>query len=124
MLVVPIPKINTPDLNKVRLIMLLPLPSKILEKLIFKEPRNVFEGARGPEQHVSQRRASTITALLKVVDSDSRTFDDSNLPVWLFSTLRPSSQFRLHRPPSDNFLTRVFQKDLRKKKPKLLGKFE
>ncbi len=79
-LIVPIPKTQPPDVNKLRYITLLPLPSKICESLILDSLRSRFELAFGPQQHGFRKAASTTTALLQVFDSAARNYDDSETP--------------------------------------------
>ena len=78
-MIVPIPKSSPPDVKKLRYIILfLPVPSKILESLIFKKLRKQFEMAIWPDEHEFRRNASTTTALLKIVHTATKIYDDSS----------------------------------------------
>ena len=76
--VVPIPKANPPELDKLRFITLLPVPSKIFETLVLNSLRSKFESAYGPEQHGFRRNGSSTAALLKIMDSAAKVYDDSS----------------------------------------------
>ena len=73
---VAIPKTNPPAPDKLRFLALLPLPSKILEKLVAVQLRHEFIHASGKEQHGFRPRASTTTALLKICDVAAHLYDD------------------------------------------------
>lgn len=77
--IVPVPKTNPPDISKLRYITLLPLPAKLLERLVLQNLRDSFTRAYGPEQHGFRLGASTTTALLTVVDAAARSYDDKSL---------------------------------------------
>lgn len=79
-LVVPIPKTCPPNIDKIRYVTLLPLPSKLLESLILDNLRLRFEEAYGQEQHGFRKNSSTTTALLSLIDSSTRLYDDSKVP--------------------------------------------
>ena len=78
-LIVPVPKTNPPDVTKLRFITLLPLPAKLLERLVLQGLNNKFIQAFGSEQHGFRLGASTTTALLTVVNAAARMYDDKNL---------------------------------------------
>lgn len=73
---VPVPKTSPPDILKLRPITLLPVPSKILERLVMKAMWNYFENSYGPSQHGFRSRASTTTALLHITDQMQQYSDD------------------------------------------------
>ena len=79
-LIVPIPKTNPPDIKKLRYITLLPLPSKLLERIVFNNLKNLFYKAYGPEQHGFRQDASTTSALLQLINSALKLYDDSSNP--------------------------------------------
>lgn len=85
-IIVPIPKTNPPDLKKLRFVTLLPLPSKILERIIFDNLRDHFYKSYGPEQHGFRQDASTASALLHLLDSALQVYDNcSNAGVAILS---------------------------------------
>lgn len=92
-IVIPIPKTQPPVLHKLRTITLLPSPSKIFEKLLLKKMRNQIEPLFGGCQHAFRRAASTTTALLKLTDTATRHFDDSNLNGFVTLSLDFSKAF-------------------------------
>ena len=73
---VPIPKTNPPQVNKVRLITLLPSPSKILERLVLDSVRTQLESLFGDRQHAFRKRCSTTTALLQITDKATQLYDN------------------------------------------------
>ena len=72
---VPIPKTNPPQENKVRLITLLPVPSKILERLVLDSVRAQLEPLFGDRQHAFRKGCSTSTALLQITDKATQVYD-------------------------------------------------
>ena len=83
---VAIPKTNPPRTDKLRFLTLLPVPSKIFEKLVLTELRGVFDRAYGNDQHGFRPRASTTTALLRIADVATRFHDDkANFGVAILS---------------------------------------
>ena len=74
--VVPIPKTNPPQANKVRLITLLPTPSKILERLVLDSVRKQLEPLFGRRQHAFRKNCSTSTALLQITDRATQIYDE------------------------------------------------
>ena len=77
--IVAIPKTNQPDPTKMRYLSLLPVPSKIFEKLVLSTLRREFEKAYGNEQHAFRRNSSTTTALLRITDAAAKIFDDVSM---------------------------------------------
>jgi hypothetical protein len=73
---VAIPKSNPPALDKMRFITLLPVPAKILERVVYDQLRNHFEHSFGREQHGFRQNASTVTALLEIINAAAETYDD------------------------------------------------
>lgn len=76
---VPIPKTNPPSKEKLRFITLLPLPLKLLERIVLKSTWPFFQKAYGPEQHGFRRGSSTTTAILQLIDSASRCMNEPSL---------------------------------------------
>lgn len=74
-LIVPVPKTSPPNINKLRFISLLPVPSKILEKLILGKLKGKFESEYGQLQHGFRSKHSTTTALIDLVDQVTRILD-------------------------------------------------
>ena len=74
----PIPKVTPPQIDKLRYVTLLPVPSKILETLVRNSMRDKFESAYGPEQHGFRRNGSSTTALLKISNAATKFYDDSS----------------------------------------------
>ena len=70
--VVPVPKTRPPVINKLRMITLLPTPSKILEKIILKKMSPTIDPLFGPSQHAYRKELSTLTALLQTFDKLTR----------------------------------------------------
>ncbi len=77
-IIVPIPKVTPPQIDKLRYVTLLPVPSKILETLVRNSMRDKFESAYGPEQHGFRRNGSSTTALLKISNAAAKFYDDSS----------------------------------------------
>ena len=73
---VPIPKTNPPQTDKVRMIILLPTPSKILEKLVLDSIREDIEPLFGDHQHAFRKNCSTSTALLRIIDTATQIYDN------------------------------------------------
>jgi exonuclease III len=74
--IVPVPKTNPPSLGKLRFITLLPVPLKILERLILRDTWKHFETSYGFEQHGFRPGASTTTALVRLTDSALSCIND------------------------------------------------
>jgi hypothetical protein len=77
--IIPLPKTNPPSISRLRFITLLPVPVKILEKLVLRNMRSYFESAYGPEQHGFRPRASTTTALVRLTDAASSCINDPSI---------------------------------------------
>ena len=75
-IVVPIPKTSPPQLDKMRLITLLPSPSKIMEKLLLRKCAALFTGIIGRNQHGFRKNASTSTALIEIHNALTACMDD------------------------------------------------
>jgi exonuclease III len=89
--IVPLPKTNPPRIEKLRYITLLPVPLKILERLILRNVWKYFESSYGSEQHGFRPGASTTTALLHLTDAALRCINDpskSGLAVVSFDLTR------------------------------------
>lgn len=76
---VPVPKTSPPKVTELRPITLLPVPSKILERLVLRATSSGFEAACGSSQHGFRPLASTTTALLEISDTMLEHFDDTKL---------------------------------------------
>ena len=76
-IIVPIPKTQPPDLQKMRAISLLSTPSKIFENLVLKKMFKQMEPLFGRYQHAFRPSASTTTALLQLMDTATLIFDDT-----------------------------------------------
>lgn len=77
-IIVPVPKTTKPDLSKLRFLTLLPLPSKLLERLILKQQSCELVSAFGNEQHGFRRNASATTALLQLHNKATKIYDDAS----------------------------------------------
>ena len=77
--IVAISKTNLPDPTKMCYLSLLPVPSKIFEKLVLNTLRREFEKAYGNQQHAFRRNSSTTTALLRITDAAAKIFDDVSM---------------------------------------------
>jgi hypothetical protein len=77
--IIPIPKTKPASIGKLRFITLLPVPLKILERLVLRSVWRNFEDAYGSEQHGFRPRASTSTALLRLMDAALACLNDSSL---------------------------------------------
>lgn len=78
-IMIPIPKTQPADIARLRFISLLPVPSKILERLVLRGLKSHFEVAYGVEQHGFRHYASTTSALVSVTDSALRCLNQSSL---------------------------------------------
>ena len=106
-IIVPIPKTNPPEVAKLRYISLLPIPAKILEKLVLKSLRSKLESEYGPSQHGFRSLHSTTTALVDLVDQvtgilDSRSSSGAAILSYDFS--------RAFDNVSHSLLLKCFQK--------------
>jgi len=75
-IIIPVPKTNPPRLNNLRYLTLLPVVSKLFEKLVLKKMWCFFSASYGPEQHGFRHGTSTTTALLQLTDDVTGIFDD------------------------------------------------
>ena len=75
-IVVPIPKTNPPQVEKMRTVTLLSAPSKIMEKLVLRSMIRKIDPYLGGSQHAYRRGLSTSTALLHIHDAATRIYDD------------------------------------------------
>ena len=75
-IVVPIPKTNPPQLQKMRTVTLLSAPSKILEKVVLRSMRKTIDPFLGKSQHGYRKGLSTTTAVLHIHDAATRIYDD------------------------------------------------
>ena len=75
-LVVPIPKTNPPRLDKLRMITLLPTPSKILERLVLESVKEQIQPLYGPRQHAFRKGCSTTTALIQIMENATKFYDN------------------------------------------------
>ena len=66
--VVPVPKVRNPEETDLRPISLLPVPSKVFERLLARHVYSYFLSAFGPNQHGGRSGASTETALIVLHD--------------------------------------------------------
>jgi hypothetical protein len=78
-IVVPIPKTRPPQVDKLRLITLLPAPAKILEKIILKSQIRHLEILFGKQQHAYRKSGSTTTALVDIMDAITTFYDDKTV---------------------------------------------
>ena len=58
--------------------MLLPTPSKILERLVLESVGPDIEPLDGDHQHAFRRNCSTSTALLQIMEKATQIYDDTN----------------------------------------------
>jgi hypothetical protein len=80
-IMVPLPKTRPAKIDKLRLITLLPVPAKILEKLILKNLTAHLERLYGQNQHAFRKEASTTTAIIDILDTSLFHFDDPSTPI-------------------------------------------
>lgn len=71
---VPIPKINSPQANKVRIIT--PLTYKNYRILVFDSVRTLSEPLFGDRQHVFRKDCSAPTAFLQITDKATQSYDN------------------------------------------------
>ena len=74
--IIPVPKSNPPSLSNLRYLTLLPVPSKIMEKLVLKKMWPFFSESYDTVQHGLRPGSSTTTALLQLHDDVTTIFDD------------------------------------------------
>ena len=72
----PVPKISKPTIHDLRPISLLPVPSKILERLITTQLTDYFTVAAGANQHGGIRGSSTTTASIVIHEQVTKMLDD------------------------------------------------
>ena len=77
--IIPIPKTKPASVDKLRYITLLPVPLKILEKLVLRSIWKKFDSAYGVEQHGFRPCASTTTALLRLTDAAFKCLNEPSL---------------------------------------------
>lgn len=77
-IVVPVPKTRPPLLHKLRMITLLPVPAKVLEKLILKSIIHHLEPLYERHQHAFRKNASTTTALVQITDTITSLYDNTS----------------------------------------------
>ena len=77
--VVPIPKNSSPSTKDYRPISLLPVVSKLFEKLILKSVKKSLLELYGPQQHAFRPLGSTSSALTKLHDHITRSLDKSDV---------------------------------------------
>ena len=73
---IPIPKTNPPSIDNLRIITLLPTPSKVMEKLVLNKTRHFLQALYGESQHGFRSNASTTTALIQIHDLLTLHYDD------------------------------------------------
>lgn len=74
--VCPLPKTSLPKINDIRPVTLLPIPAKILEKIVFKSVERLFYKKYGQEQHGFRPHASTNTALISILEHVTAYLED------------------------------------------------
>lgn len=75
-IIIPVPKSNPACLNNLRYLSMLPVPSKILEKLVLKKMWPYFSAAYRIEQHGFRPGSSTTSALIQLTDDITSIYDD------------------------------------------------
>lgn len=92
-IVIPIPKTSPPQRDKLRMITLLPSPSKILERMVLNSVRHRLELLYGEDQHGFRKNCSTTTALLQITDTATRYYDELRVPAFSIMSLDLSKAF-------------------------------
>ena len=92
-IVVPIPKTQRPQLDKLRLITLLPTPAKIMERLVLRNTEKHFQSIAGENQHGFKKTTSTTTALIHLLDAATSYYDDRCFSGYAILSLDFSSAF-------------------------------
>ncbi|MEL7308530.1 MAG: reverse transcriptase family protein, partial [Pseudomonadota bacterium] len=77
--VLPIPKCSRPSLNDLRQISLLPIPFKILEKLVLRNIQNKLLTGYGPNQYGFRPQSSTVCANIALHDYIAKTLEDHDV---------------------------------------------
>lgn len=78
-IIIPIPKSSPPSIDKLRYITLMPVPFKLLERLILRSVQRTFLSAYGSEQHGFRPNASTTTALVRLIHASSSSVNDPSV---------------------------------------------
>ena len=73
--VIALPKCSVPTINDLRPISLIPLPAKILEKVVYKSLKHQFVENFGMDQFGFRPRSSTTAALVSLHDAITRSLD-------------------------------------------------
>lgn len=74
--IIPIPKRSKPSLNDLRQISLLPIPFKILEKLVLKSIQTKLLDGYGPHQYGFRPQSSTVCANIALHDYITKTLEE------------------------------------------------
>jgi len=74
--IAPIPKSNPPSVNDLRPISLLPLPGKVLERIVLNSVRDKFLKSYGDDQYGFRPRSSTQCALIALHENLTSYLDD------------------------------------------------
>ena len=77
--VIPIPKCSKPSLNDLRQISLLPIPFKILEKLVLRNIQNNLIAGYGFNQYGFRPQSSTVCANIALHDFITKTLEEENV---------------------------------------------
>ena len=91
--VVPIPKPGEVIVTNTRPISLLPVPAKLLEKVILVNMRDRLTALLGESQYAIRRRSSTTHAIITVHDALTRLADDSRIGAAAFVSFDFSKAF-------------------------------
>ncbi|MEM9400806.1 MAG: reverse transcriptase family protein [Verrucomicrobiota bacterium] len=75
----PIPKTRPPSIDSMRPIALLPLPSKILERIVLKSLHSLFTASLGPEQFGVRPHSSTTCAIISLMHFACSTLEQSSV---------------------------------------------
>ena len=77
--VVPIPKSRKPNIQDLRPVSLLPVPIKILERLVLNAVKKDLINGYGPDQFGFRPKSSTVCALISLHDYWTRCFEDDDI---------------------------------------------
>ena len=91
--VIPVPKSNNASISNARPISLLPIPAKIVEKLILTDLRPLFSRHLGELQFGIRKGSSTTHAIIAVHDSLTRLYDDPEMGAVVFVSFDYSKAF-------------------------------